>query len=233
MESPTAVIGGTGRLGRLITRRLLEQGGPVRVVGRSAGSARSAAPAAGAGLSYLRGDVREIESLVAPLAGCSAVVYSVEPGTADAGPDSPRATMYQGVLNLLGALGTARPHVVLISQIYVTRRGHSMNAYGRLLDWRLAGEDALRAADLPHTVIRPSWLTDHRAAGGRIRLEQGDLGDGKISRADVAEAAVQALHLPEGARTTFEMYNEPGPADPDWPLLLGALRRDEPAAVAR
>ncbi|WP_327067508.1 SDR family oxidoreductase [Kitasatospora sp. NBC_01250] len=229
MESPIAVIGGTGRVGRLVARSLLERGERVRVLGRSA----HAAARPEEGLTHLRADVREAHTLTAPLADCSAVVYSVEPGTADSGPGSPRATMYQGMLNTLAALGTNAAHVVLVSQIYVTRKNHSMNAYGHLLDWRLAGEDALRAADLPHTVIRPSWLTDHRDAGTGVRLEQGDAGDGRISRADVAEAVVQALYAPQGAGITFEMYNEPGSAAPDWPRLFGALRRDEPAAVAR
>lgn len=163
------------------------------------------------------------------------MVYSVEPGTSDSGSDSPRATMYQGVLNALEAAtaGGARPHFALVSQIYVTRPENSMNSYGRLLDWRLAGEDAVRAAGLPHTVVRPSWLTDRHAAGSAVRLEQGDTGDGKICRDDVAEAIVNALYLPAGAGITFEIYNGSGSAGTDWSRLFGGLRRDEAPAAAR
>ncbi|GJF35102.1 hypothetical protein KNE206_78020 [Kitasatospora sp. NE20-6] len=219
MENPVAVVGGAGRVGRLVVAGLLEQGERVRVVSRRARGA-------GAAESF-RADIRDRASLAAPLAGCSAVVISVEPGTADSGPNSPEATMYQGVRNVLDAATAdgGKPHIVLVSQIYVTRKGHPINAQGRMLDWRLAGEDAIRASGLPYTVVRPSWLTDGRR-GGAVRLEQGDLGDGQISRQDVADACVQALYSPSALAVTFEMYNAPGTARTGWDELFQGLAPD-------
>ncbi|TQF04887.1 NAD-dependent epimerase/dehydratase family protein [Kitasatospora acidiphila] len=229
MDSPIAVIGGNGRIGRLVVDKLLDRGERVRVLGRGPRAARRAGE-----VEYFRADVRDPGTLAAPLAGLSALVFSVEPGTSDSGPDSPEATMHRGVLSALAAATAdgSRPHVALVSQIYVTRKSHSMNSYGRLLDWRLAGEDAVRGSGLPYTVVRPSWLTDRHAAGSQVRLEQGDTGEGKICRDDVAEALVNALYLPEGSGLTFEIYNESGSAASDWPRLFGALRHDS-AAVAR
>ena len=159
MDSPTAEIKGTGRVSRLVTRQLLARGETVRVIGRSTQRARRHMPAQA---QYFTADVRDPGTLRTPLYGCGAVVYAVEPGTDAAGPDSPESTLHGGVRHVLDALGTtgADRHFVLVSQQHVTRRDHPMNAYGRMLDWRLAGEDAVRSSGLPYTVIRPGWLTD-------------------------------------------------------------------------
>ncbi|WP_327354394.1 SDR family oxidoreductase [Streptomyces sp. NBC_01304] len=223
MDSPVVVIGGAGRLGSLVTRRLLDDGSKVRVVSRNAQRGRLPL-----GVELHRADVRYADTLIPALSGCAAVVFSVEPGTAETGPDAPESTVYDGVRNALAAAAqfAEQPHFVLVSQIFVTRREHPMNAYGRLLDWRLRGEDAVRESGLPYTVIRPSWLTDDRTAGDRVRLEQDDRGDGWVSRSAVAEAVVQSLRGRAAVGRTFELYNEPGQPPADWGQLLGRLKPD-------
>jgi uncharacterized protein YbjT (DUF2867 family) len=231
MEKPVAVIGGTGQTGRLLLSRLHRSGLRGRAVSRGLRHDPARLPVEA---TVHTADVRDPDSLVAPLRGCGAVVFCVEPGTAESGPDSPEATMYDGVHNVLDVLAAeaARPHVVLVSQILVTRRDHPMNAYGRLLDWRLRGEDALRGSGLPYTVVRPGWLTDAHHSGERVRLEQGDRGEGWVSRGSVAEACVQALRHPTAVGRTFELYNEPGPATTDWLLHFARLAPD-PVLTAR
>ncbi|MEV5433838.1 SDR family oxidoreductase [Streptomyces sp. NPDC052701] len=223
MHNPIAVVGGAGRLGTLVSRRLTEQGRRVRVVSRTPHRGRLPL-----GVELQRADVRYADTLAPALRDCAAIVFTVEPGTANSGPDSPETTMYDGVRNVLAAATEhgGRPRVVLISQIFVTRREHPMNAYGRLLDWRLRGEDAVRASGLPYTVIRPGWLTDDAFAGTRVRLEQDDRGDGWVSRAAVAEACVQALGTSGATGKTFELYNEPGEAPTDWSPLFRRLTSD-------
>ncbi|MFJ5230914.1 NAD(P)H-binding protein [Kitasatospora sp. NPDC088391] len=231
MDRPVVVIGGTGRLGRLLLPRLHRSGRPARAVGR--GGCQDPARLPGRSTAHTA-DVRDPDSLVAPLHGCGAVVFCVEPGTAESGPDSPEATMYEGVRNVLDVLAAAAaaPRFVLVSQILVTRRDHPMNAYGRLLDWRMRGEDAVRASGLPYTVVRPGWLTDVHDPGERVRLEQGDRGEGWVSRESVAEACVQSLRHPTAVGRTFELYNEPGPATTDWLLHFARLAAD-PVLTAR
>jgi uncharacterized protein YbjT (DUF2867 family) len=228
MENPIAVVGGTGRIGRLVVQGLLERGERVRVVSRHGRQHGAAIPAR----TVHQADVRDVGSLVGPLSGCSAIVYSVEPGTADSGPNSPKATMYTGVLNALqvAADGGTNPQFVMVSQIYVTRKDHPINRMGGMLDWRLAGEDAIRESGLPYTIVRPSWLTN--GSGQRLRLEQGDTGDGQITRQDVADACVEALYDPVARGLTFEMYNEPGRETADWGKLFSSLVPD-PAPQAR
>ncbi|MGW1617827.1 SDR family oxidoreductase [Streptomyces sp. NPDC002172] len=232
MDSPIAVIGGTGRVGRLVTRRLLARGETVRVIGRSTQRARRHMPAQA---QYFTADVRDPGTLRTPLHGCGAVVYAVEPGTDAAGPDSPESTLHGGVRHVLDALGAAAPadrHFVLVSQRHVTRRDHPMNAYGRMLDWRLAGEDAVRSSGLPYTVIRPGWLTDD-PGHGVLHLEQGDVGDGYVARGHVAEACVRAIGSPAAHGVTFEMRSEAGPSSGPvpWDELFAGLRADAPAGT--
>jgi uncharacterized protein YbjT (DUF2867 family) len=137
--------------------------------------------------------------------------------------------MYQGVVHALRSAPDAR-YFVVVSQIYVTRKDHSMNHSGRLLDWRLRGEDAVRASGLPYTIVRPGWLTD-QVPGRGVRLEQGDRGDGSITRSDVAAACVAALADPGARGKTFEIFNAPGPARA-WSELFAGLAAD-PAPAAR
>lgn len=222
MTGPVTVIGGAGRIGRLVVRGLLDEGVEARVVSRRAARA---ADLGRRGAKLYDADVRSGDGLAAPLGDARAVVFSVEPGTAQSGPDRPEATMYQGVLNVLNACGPAVERFVLVSQIYVTRPGHPINQYGGMLDWRLRGEDAIRASGLPYTIVRPSWLTD-RDGGAGLRLEQGDQGDGQVSRADVAAACLHALTEPSAVGKTFEMYNEPGRAPAAWGELFASLAPD-------
>ena len=219
---PITVVGGAGRTGKLVVERLLQLGTAVRVVSRHATRARDLARQ---GVALFDADIRTGAGLDAALADSAGVVFSVEPGTASAGLDRPETTVYQGVVHVLGAAANAS-RFVLVSQIYVTRQDHSMNDMGGLLEWRLRGEDAVRAADITHTVVRPSWLTGGGAGRAAVRLEQGDTGDGEVARADVAEACVQALLLDSAANTTFEIYNEKGAPQSTWDSLFTGLARD-------
>jgi uncharacterized protein YbjT (DUF2867 family) len=223
--TPVTVIGGAGRIGGLVVDGLLAEGAQARVVSRRA---HRGADASGRGAQFFNGDVRIAPSLEEPLRGTRAVVFSVEPGTANRGPDRPEATMYQGVINVLKYCGPWIERFVLVSQIYVTRSEHSMNNYGRLLDWRLRGEDEVRASGLPYTIVRPGWLGDERGGAG-LRLEQGDEGDGRVARADVAAACLNALVEPAAVGKTFEIFGDPGRGPEPWAERFAALAAD-PAA---
>ena len=81
----------------------------------------------------------------------------------------------------------------------------------------------MRASGAKYTIVRPGWLTSEPAAGAR--LEQGDSGDGRTSRASVAAASIAALTTADAVGKTFEIYDS-GTVLPDWPVEFAALAAD-------
>lgn len=61
-----------------------------------------------------------------------------------------------------------------------------------------------------------------------VRLEQGDTGEGRVPREDVAEVCVGALTHEEARGKTFEVYGEPGPPPGDWGAAFASLSPDRP-----
>lgn len=221
----TLVIGGAGRTGRRITSRLLEHDILVRVLSRHPREATRG------GAEHVRGDLASLDTNV--LSGVSGVIVTVEPPTDTAGAD---ALMHRGVASLATIAARAHVPVVLVSQIYISRpRVHP--SLRDVITARGRGEQALRASGAPYVIVRPGWLRDGPVAG--VRLEQGDTGDGTVSRETVAEACVQALLSGAAYGRSFEIFDadhgasdEPGTIV-DWPALLGALAADWSTAHAR
>ncbi|MEY9929968.1 uncharacterized protein YbjT (DUF2867 family) [Catenulispora sp. GP43] len=204
------VLGGSGRTGSLVTSLLLERGARVTVAGRRP---RGVAGADTAVVDLAAGFDAAL------LDGYDGVVVSVEPPTDDRGAE---AVMHRGVAAVGEAAARSGAHVVLVSQIYITR-AHEHPDMAGIITARARGEEALRASGAAYTIVRPGWLTAGPAAG--IRLEQGDKGDGRISRASVAAASVAALTSAGAVRKTFEIYDE-GDAAPDWSVEFAALTPD-------
>jgi uncharacterized protein YbjT (DUF2867 family) len=155
------------------------------------------------------------------------VVVAVESSDYDDSPNSPERVHYQGTCSILAA-STSTAHIVLVTQIYITRP-ERYSSVRNVIYWRRQAEEALRASGLPYTIVRPGWLTNAPGSRLGIRLEQGDTGDGEVTREDVAEACVQAL-LNENARgKSFEIYNKPGSL-PNWREVFASLYAD-PATI--
>ncbi|MEY9888066.1 uncharacterized protein YbjT (DUF2867 family) [Catenulispora sp. MAP5-51] len=204
------VLGGSGRTGSLVTALLLERGARVTVAGRrprGVAGADTAVVDLSAGFD------------AALLDGYDGVVVSVEPPTDDRGAE---AVMHRGVAAVGEAAARSGARVVLVSQIYITR-AHEHPDLAGIIAARARGEEALRASGAAYTIVRPGWLTSGPAAG--IRLEQGDKGDGRTSRASVAGASVAALTAADAVGKTFEIYDA-GDAAPDWSAEFAALAAD-------
>ncbi|WP_216901712.1 SDR family oxidoreductase [Nocardia alni] len=200
------VVGGTGRTGRRAVD-LLRESGRAAVVGarRPRGD-----EAVAVDLS------RELNPEL--LQGIDGVLVSVEPPADDRGAE---AVMHHGIENLAHAAAAQDIPLVLISQIYITRAAEHPDIAG-IINARAAGEQALRDSRARYAIVRPAWLTNSPSTGGR--LEQGDRGDGQVSRETVARAAVEALLNPAAHGKTFELYDDPHPVD--WPVAFAELASD-------
>ncbi len=219
MEKYVLVAGASGGTGQQIVRMLVQQGVPVRALVRDAGRATGLGAA-----EVAVGDTTWPETLVAALADVGAVICAT--GTRQLQSEAgPQAVDHRGVAHLAqAALDAGVGRFVLISSIAVTRPDHPLNRMGRVLDAKLAGENALRASGLAYTIIRPGGLTDD-PGGEPVRFEQGDTMSGRISRADVAAVAVAALTSPAAIGTTFEIIADQTGTH-DWSAAFAALARD-------
>lgn len=224
MAQTFTVIGGNGRTGRLAVQRLRAMDVSVRVL------SRHEHPAAN-GVEFVGGSISDTPSVQRAMKDADGVIVVVESETEDDGPNSAEQVHFRGMEHVIAAARERGTHIVLISQIYITRPDRYPEVRSTI-HWRGEAERALRASGLPYTIIRPSWLTDGPAGQQRIRLEQGDTGEGEIARADVAAASVQALFDAAARRKTFEMYGESGQPSDDWHTLFSALVNDKEAGTA-
>jgi uncharacterized protein YbjT (DUF2867 family) len=206
------VIGGRGRTGRGIVRGLLDAGSEVAVGSRSGDGAGPGVP--GVAVDVAAADWPTV------LDGVRGVAVSVEPPYDAAGAER---VMHEGIAALARAAAAAQVRVVLVSQIYITRP-EAYPAMAAVTRARGRGEQALRESGAGYAVVRPGWLTDEPLSG--VRLEQGDTGDGRVSRTAVAEACTRLLLAEDTPPATFEIFDAPGPPDVDWPGLLAGLVPD-------
>lgn len=92
---------------------------------------------------------------------------------------------------------------------------------GGLLDYKLAGEDALRSSGIPMSIVRPCALTEE-PRGMPLLIDQGDTIKGKVGREDIAELCCALLGSPLAVNTTFEVkstvpFSQPWQWDPSSP----------------
>lgn len=79
---------------------------------------------------------------------------------------------------------------------------------GRVVEWKLAGEDVIRTALAPYgyVIVRPCAMTEKEAVGvDGIAVAQGDNVTGQISRDDVASFIVDALSEKRLTNATVEV----------------------------
>jgi len=202
--SAFVVVGGAGRTGRRVCERLVRGGHDVVVASRRAGTPLD-----------LTGDPDP-----AVFTGAAGAVVVVEPPRE---PEAAEAAMHHGVAAIARIAAKAGFPVVLVSQIYVTRAPEHPDMRTRI-EARARGEQALRDAGARYAIVRPSWLHDLPAAG--VRIEQGDTGEGRISRDAVADAVVAALFDPTAWGKTFELYDDEESSRPEWTSVFPALHHD-------
>lgn len=206
--STFVVVGGAGRTGRRITERLIKGSHEVVVASRHPEGGSTAELDLAAGVDP------------AVFAGAKGIVVVVEPPK---DPGAAETVMHEGVTTIANIAAREDIPVVLVSQIYLTRAAEHPEMAARI-EARARGERALRDSGAQYTIVRPSWLHDLPADG--VRVEQGDTGEGRISRDAVADAVVAALFDPAASGKTFELYDDRDSNEPDWATLFAALSPD-------
>jgi NADH dehydrogenase len=179
-----AVIGGTGRLGRLVTARLVEEGEQVTVVARSAPQVRVP------GAHFVAADLRDPSTLPAALDGADVVVaaaHGMDPGKGE----SPAEVDRDGNIGLIDVAKVRGADVVLVSVVDASA-DHPLELFR--MKW--AAEQHLRASGVPWTIVRASafaemWVEMLRGSAhdGKGPQVFGD-GDNPINFVSVQDVAV-------------------------------------------
>jgi len=224
------VFGASGRSGQYLIKSLQNQDRSFVAV---TSNVQRAQEKVGADIAWVEADVRDPESIAAAMAGATQVISALG-ATSFKGDNSPEFVDYEGVRNVVdAAVQVGVTQMVLISASGVTNPDHPLNKLGNVMDWKLKGEDYLRASGLPYTIIRPGGLLDVDAGQNLIVFRQGDSlpYTSKLSvtgRGDLALMCIAALDVPAARNKTLEAFNDRNqPAQQrDWAAMYGALTTD-------
>jgi uncharacterized protein YbjT (DUF2867 family) len=201
-----AVIGGTGRTGRLFVREALAAGHVVRLLARQP----SRADGGKDGLEIKQGDVLDEAALKHLTTGVDAVVCLL--GTS---PSKPGTIMSEGTRNIVQAMkATAVRRLVLVSsdgsgetraELPLTLR---LGAFfvRKFMAEKEAQETIVRASNLDWTLVRPGQLTDGPLTGDVVTRRAGRPLSGKVSRADLAHFLISQLDEPESIGHSPQLF---------------------------
>ena len=184
------VVGGTGTLGKRLVPRLVERGERVRVLVRHTnGSMPEAA-------EQVVGDISDTEAVKRAVAGASTVVCAVS-GFGGVGGATPRIVDGLGTRALIAAAAEVGVERFVLVSVFHARADHP----NELQREKYRSEQALRAAGMPWTILRPApsmerwvWLVGQKVpAGGKaLVLGSGENPVNFVSAEDVASVVVDA-----------------------------------------
>ncbi|TPG18219.1 SDR family oxidoreductase [Pedococcus bigeumensis] len=190
-----AVVGGTGRLGRLVVQQLRRQGEQVLVVARRRPApVDSTADCTDQGIRHVAADVRDVASLHAAMDGVSVCVSAVH-GMAPSGDGSPTSVDWLGNRNLVDAAAVAGAAVVMLSVV-----GAGPDSPMELFRMKWRAEEHLRASGVPWTVVRATafaelWAEILRSTASRSgRVQVFGRGENPINFVCVSDVATGVVH---------------------------------------
>jgi uncharacterized protein YbjT (DUF2867 family) len=223
MNKLASVIGATGQTGKHIVQKLIEQNISVRVLSRDPSKAKVMF---GNSVEIIQGDLIEVKDLKNLVKG---VTHLFAAHGSDGSPDIRGYELidFGGMKKALESIpGGQKTHLIYMSSIYLERKNPPPDYPGRPLYWKRKTEQLIRQSGSPYTIVRASWLNNNKGGKLRIRAEQGDQGDGNITREDVAEVMVQTMNFESAKGKVFEVYNAAGASLNDWDNFFSEMRLD-------
>ena len=201
------VVGSTGATGRLVVDELAKSGR----TGRLVAGARSKEKAEKLGLSSLADEVvggvdvtLDPSALAESFKGFDIIVVATGfvPGNPFKMNEAAHAVDNVGVQHVADAAKIAgNKRVVLISSILTNGPGMGAedtpgykitNAFGRVLEEKLVGENYLRASGVPWTIVRPAGLKNDEPRDALVLAGEDVMTSGEISRTLVAKVMAYA-----------------------------------------
>lgn len=201
------VVGATGRTGMKIVSKLYNTGHTVHALVRNREKARQLLSP---DIHLIEHDLLKYSEYDSIVQNIDIVVYAAGATSSWFGKSKPKDIDYQSVRQMAMAADNHQvKQFILISSMGVTHPFFFINLYGRVLSWKLKGEDALRDTQLNYAIIRPGRLVDEGFAIDKCVLYQDDkVHNQLISREEVAEVVEQCVANPELVRVTFEVARD-------------------------
>jgi NADH dehydrogenase len=219
------VVGATGLLGGHITRRLLDQGRPVRIVVRQGSDYDGLVTA---GVEAAIGDLKDPHSVRAACRGIDAVITTANAIGRD-GEDNLESVDHIGNNNLIDAAVAQGVRKFVFTSALGAGPGHPMP----LLRTKGLVEQRLRASAMTWTVLQPNFYMDTwipAIVGGPALTGQPVtlVGDGlrqhsMIAVRDVAHYATAALDHPDAHDQTLRIG---GPQPFTWRDVVATFERE-------
>ena len=239
-DSRVLVVGATGQLGAVITRKLLDSRAPVRALARNGGALAAFAPRA----EIAAVDMRDIVKLTEACRGVSQIIATAN-NNMGTGPTSPSRVDLAAYQNLCAAARNTGVRRL----VYVSYRGVAQDAPVDIFRIKWYIEDAIRRSGIPWVMLRPTafmdiWIDQVVAKGIREKGVATIFGDGRnvanyIAVEDVAEFAVKVLARPEIVNEAIDVGGPSNVSLNDVATLVerrfkpGGKRRHIPVAAMR
>jgi uncharacterized protein YbjT (DUF2867 family) len=151
------VVGATGNLGGTVTRMLLAQGQPIRILVRSQSNYQ---PLAEASAQVVLGDLKERGSLDAACQGVETIIATAN-SAARGGEDNVQTVDLEGNRHLIDAAKAAG-----VKQfIFVSALNADPNSPVPFIQAKGKTEDSLRESDIPYTILAPNGYMEVMVAG--------------------------------------------------------------------
>ncbi len=223
-DNRVLVVGATGQLGGVITRRLLAAGVPVRALARRRDKL-AALETKGAEIAPV--DLLDLAKLTDACRGISQIIATAN-NNMGKGATSPMRIDLAGYQNLIAAVRNTGVRRLL----YVSFRGVSPHLPVDIFRLKWYIEDAIRRSGVPYVILRPTafmdvWIDQLIADGIRKKGVAMVFGDGTavanyIAVEDVAEFAVKILARDD---VMNEVVDLGGPSDMSYNDLTTLIER--------
>jgi uncharacterized protein YbjT (DUF2867 family) len=225
-KKPVVVLAGsTGKNGSVILKTLMAlPGAPyaVRAMTRDTGAAVSKL---GSIADFYEADVLKPETLKKVMDGADYII-DAKAATGIIGDNRPEMVDLEGTKNMIAAAKAAgvKKYVIITSSVS-GQKDHFLNKIGRdVLIYKGLAEEALIASGIPYVIIGPAGMTDD-PAGKEIKLVPRSeyVAGQKITRADTALIAIEAIMNEGAVNRAFSIHNGEGPATDAWKQTFAAM----------
>lgn len=206
MSMRILIIGGHGKVARLLTPRLANRSDDVTAVIRHS---EQSSDVESDGARPLVDDVAsmDVDALASMMQGQDAVVWLAGAGGSSA--EATRAVDRDAAIRSMDAAVQAGVQRYVMVSYFGAGPDHGVdpdNSFYTYAEAKTEADQHLQGTSLNWTILRPGTLTNDDGTG-RIETARNGAKPGKISRADVAHVAEEVLHRPETAGSIIEFNN--------------------------